>query len=212
MLGFDFNKQLTTRFEFISGICTLWVMKLLFAAHLSLLALIFLGGCATPAPNAEFVKTVNFSSLETFSYKHSLISGMDFRESEEMLLEELSELVIVSELQARGFEQAEENADFYAVVKWKKAVSSYPSPFNHVDGAYDSFNRRDNPTYKFNSRMHVTLEIYESSTRNLFWRNDLPNIFDAIRMTEERVAESLKRSIKNFPDRIEKDPNLPDIE
>lgn len=187
-------------------------MKRLLAANICFLALILLGGCATPTSNSEFVKTINFSSLETFNYKHSLISGMEFRESEEMLLEELSELTIISELQARGFELSEDNADFFAVVKWRKAVSSYPGRFDNIDGFQDSLNRRNNPTNKFGSRMHLILEIYESSTGNLFWSNDLPNIFDTIQITEGRIVDSLRRSIKNFPDRIEKDPNLPDIE
>ena len=76
----------------------------------------------------------------------------------------------------------------------------------------EALNDRDNPSYRFASRLHLTVEIYESSTRNLFWRKDLPNIFDAVQLTEERVVESLRRAVENFPHRIEKDPNLPDIE
>lgn len=187
-------------------------MKYTLASFFSVLALVFWSGCATPQPNAEFVKTVNFSSLDTFEYKHTLITGLDFRDSEELLLEDLSEQTIVSELQARGFELSEGEADFFAVVKWRKAVSSYPGPFDHVDGFSDSLNRRDHPTYKFNSRLHLTLEIYESSTRNLFWTKELPNIFDSLQLTEERVVDSLERAIQNFPNRIEKDPTLPNIE
>jgi hypothetical protein len=187
-------------------------MKYLVAPMTAFAAILLLTGCATSNPHSEFVKTVNFSSLDTFSFKHSLISGMDFRESEEMLLEQLTERTITSELLNRGFELSADSGDFYAVVKWKKAVSSYPGPFDHIDGFSDSLNRRDNPAYKFNSRMHLTLEIYEASTRNLFWRNELPNIFDSVQLTEERIVESLKRSIRNFPNRIEKDPNLPSIE
>jgi hypothetical protein len=56
------------------------------------------------------------------------------------------------------------------------------------------------------------LEIYESGTGNLFWSKDLPNIFNALQLTEERVVDSLKLAIKNFPQHIEKDPNLLNIE
>jgi hypothetical protein len=166
----------------------------------------------TPAPNSEFVKTINFSTLDTFSYKHTLVSGLDFRKSEELLLEKLSEETITRELQKRDFEPVESDADFFAVVKWRKAVSSAPNAFYHVDGAAASYNRRNSPTYQFASRIHLTLEIYESSTGNLFWRRDLPNIFDSIQMTQERIEMSLERAIENFPQRIEKDPNLPNIE
>lgn len=179
-------------------------------AALSLLSL-FTGCMSTPAPNAEFINTVHFSALDTFSYKHTLVSGMDFRESEEMLLEELSERVIREELQARGFESVESNADFYAVIKWKKAVSSYSNPFNHIDPVNEVMARRDAAAMRFASRLHLTLEIYQSSTRNLFWRKDLPHIFDALQLTEERIVDSLKRAIQNFPQHIEKDPDLPNI-
>jgi len=46
----------------------------------------------------------------------------------------------------------------------------------------------------------------------MFWRKDLPNIFDAVQFTEERVVESLKRAIDNFPERVENDPSLPNID
>lgn len=178
----------------------------------ALIAFSFLTGCSTTSQNSEFVKTVNFSSLDTFSFKHTLVTGMDFRESDEYLLEELSEQTIVSELQARGFELTEGDADFFAVVKWKKAVSNSANPFDHIDPYHEVHARRDDPSRMFASRMHLTLEIYESSTRNLFWRNELPNIFDAIQFTEERITDSLREAIKNFPQHIEKDPNLPNIE
>jgi hypothetical protein len=172
-----------------------------------------LTGCATPKekPNAEFVKSVNFTSLDTFSYKHTLISGMDFRQSEEYFLEELSDAVLSSELTSRGFEKVDSEADFYLVAKWKKAVSSYPGPFDSIDGPLDSLNRRDHPGYKFNSRMHLTVEVYHSENDALFWRADLPNIFDSIQFTEERITDSLKRAIKNFPSRVDKDPDLLNI-
>jgi len=180
---------------------------------ISLLALSFLMlGCASNSPNSEFVRTTNFSSLQTFSYKHTLISGMDFRKSEELLLEELSEATMLNEFSARGFLISEAESDFYIVVKWKKAVSSYPSMFDSIDGPTSGLARREEASYQFGSRLHLTVEVYESSTNELFWRNDLPNIFDAIQLTEERVIASLKRAVQNFPQRVEQDPNLPVIE
>lgn len=170
-------------------------------------------GCATPQPHSEFVKTVNFSSLDTFSYKHTMVTGMEFRDSEKRLLETLSEATISSELQALGFEAVGDRAeaDFFAVVKWKKAVSSSVNAFQHIDPYREVMARRETAT-QFASRIHLTLEIYETESGNLFWRKDLPNIFDALQLTEERVVDSLKRAIKNFPEHIEKDPNLPNIE
>ena len=173
---------------------------------------LFFAGCVSHSPNAEFVNTITFSSLQTFSYKHTLITGMDFRKSEELLLEQLSEETLVEAFKARGFELVESGGDFYVVTKWKKAVSSYPGIFDSIDGPVESLERRDNPTYRFASRLHLTVEIYETATHNLFWRKDLPNIFDAVQFTEERVIESLQLAVENFPERVEKDPDLPDIE
>lgn len=178
---------------------------------LLLLTLLFTG-CASTDSRSEFFNTITFSTLETFSYKHTLISGMDFRDSEELFLEELSEQTLVSAMKTRGFEQVDgQESDFYIVTKWRKAVSSYPDMFDHIDSPMDSMNRRDNPSYRFASRLHLIVEVYEASTGNLFWRKDLPNIFDAVQFTEERVVDSLRRAIKNFPERVEKDPSLPDI-
>lgn len=180
-------------------------------APLALLCL-FSGCMSTPPPNVEFVKTINFTSLDTFSFKHTLVSGMNFRESEGILLEQLSEQTITNQLEARGFEAVDANSDFYAVVKWKKSFSPYADPFDHIDPYMEVMGRRDDHAKRMATRLHLTLEIYESSTRNLFWRNDLPNIFDAIQLTEGRVVDSLKFAIKNFPEHIKKDPKLPNIE
>jgi hypothetical protein len=186
-------------------------MKIRFKA-LSLIATLgMLVGCATTEPYSEFVKTVNFSTLDTFHFKHTLVAGLDFRDSEKRLLEELSEQTISSELRALGFEEAGSEADFFAVVKWKKAVSTSYNAFQHIDPYTEVMARREQAA-QFASRLHLTLEIYETDSGNLFWRKDLPNIFDAIQLTEERVVDSLKRAIGNFPEHIEKDPNLPNIE
>ena len=168
--------------------------------------------CINTSPHSEFVKTVNFSSLDTFSFKQTLITGMDFRESDELLLEELSRQIIFEELQLRGFEPDPDAADFFAVVKWKKSVSIYANPSDHIDPYNMVIARRNDSSSRFAPRLHLTLEIYESNTHNLFWRNELPNIFDALQLTEKRVADSLKLAIKNFPQHIVKDPNLPNIE
>jgi len=179
---------------------------------LTLLA-ILLSGCVSNDSRSEFVKTITFSSLDSFSYRHTLVTGMDFSKSEKRMLEDLSEATLSAELLARGFEEtAEAGSDFFVVTKWQKAVSSYPDAFDSIDGPLDAMNRRDNPSYRFAARLHVAVEIYESSTGTLFWRKDLPNIFDAVQLTEERVVDSLKRAIENFPEWVEKDPGLPDIE
>lgn len=171
-----------------------------------------LTGCATSGPHSEFVKTTDFSSLQTFTYRHSLVSGLEFRESEERLLKQLSETTLVDVLQERGFRQVSNEPDFYAVIKWRKAVSSYPDAFDSIDGPVESMRRRENPSYRFASRLHLVVELYENDTDEAFWRKELPNIFDATRLTEERIVDSVERAVANFPERIKKDPDLPDIQ
>lgn len=175
-------------------------------------SLVFLFGCATTSDHSEFVRTVTFSSFQSFDYKHTLVTGMDFRESEEMMLEELSETSLKQLFEARGFSQVSEAPDFYVVAKWQKAVSSYPDIFDQIDGPLESIDRRDNPSLRFASRLHLTVEAYEAKSDALFWRKELPNIFDATQFTQERIVASLERAVKNFPERVEKDPSLPDIE
>jgi hypothetical protein len=177
------------------------------------LAIVFLAGLfsgcmSIQSPNAEFVQSINFSALDTFSYKHTLVSGMDWRDSEKNVAEDRSENVLSAELLSRGFEQVDEGADFYVVTKWRKAVSSYPGVFDHIDDAYEALTDHRKPTHKISVRHTLIVELYDSSTGNVFWRNELPNIFDAIQFTEERITKSLERAIKKFPAHIEKDPNL----
>ena len=205
-----FIKQ--SKFETFILFYSLCCMNLVASLLLTLVILTFFTACVNTSPYSEFVETVKFSSLDTFSFEKTLITGMDFRESEELLLEELSKQIIVEELQLRGFEPDPADADFFAVVKWKKSVSIYANPYDHIDPYSKVIDRRDDPTSRFASRLHLTLEIYENSTRNLFWRKKLPNIFDALQLTEKRVTDSLKLAIKNFPQHIVKDPNLPSIQ
>jgi len=175
-------------------------------------AAMILAGCASSPTNDEFVKTVDFSSLQTFGYRHTLISGFDWREAEKITLETRSEEVLSEGFRERGFEEAGEGGDFQVVAKWRKAVSSSSNIFDSIDGPMAEMNDRNKPGYQFAPRLNLTVEIYESATGNLFWREELSNLFDANEFTDERVVASLERAIRNFPERVEKDPNLPDLQ
>jgi len=169
-------------------------------------------GCVSNKTDSEFVGTITFSSLDTFSYKDTIVTGLDFREFEERQLQDLSGQIVPEAFSAKDFERVESGGDFFVVTKWEKAVSNYPDPFDHVDGATEFFERADRPSHRFGSRIHLTVEVYESSSGKLFWRKHLPNIFDSVQFTEERVVAALQRAAKNFPVRVPKDPNLPNIE
>ena len=160
-----------------------------------ILCVVFLTGCASfevTRPGGDFVRSTDFSPLDTFSYKHTMVSGMAFRlSSQEMVMKELSEKVLTQELVARGFEAVGEGADLYVVSKWRKEINM---------SAAESV------------RFSLNVELYDGATNTVFWRAELPYIFNAMEWSEERVSQTLRIAIENFPDRIEKDPNLPNIE
>ena len=175
----------------------------------------FLTGCATLKPTrtpGDFVRSIHFSPLNSFSYDRTVVSGMNYRNVEEAALNTLSEQVLKKELRARGFEAIESNGDFYVVVKWHKQISSYAGLFDSVEGPTSTMHRRYDGNSSTAVRVSLTVEIYNTTTNEIFWRAELPNIFDAIQFSEARVAQSLSRAIQQFPERIEKDPNLPNIE
>ena len=180
-----------------------------------LLFAVFLTGCATLKPTrtpGDFVRSIHFSPLDSFSYDRTVVSGMNYRNVDEAALNTLSEQVLKKELRARGFEAVESNGDFYVVVKWHKQISSYAGLFDSVDGPTSTMHRRHYGDSSTAVRVSLTVEIYDSATNEIFWCAELPNVFDAIQFSEARVAQSLSRSIQKFPERIEKDPNLPNID
>lgn len=173
--------------------------------------ILFIAGCATPGPYSEFVRTINFSPLDTFEYRHTLISGMDFRAAEEHIIKTRSESVLVDALRERGFTAVEENADFFVVTKWKKGVSIAPSRYAPINEPDTDFNRRLQNDLMYGVIVEMTVEIYESASGELFWRKKLPHVCDALQFSESRVEAALLQAIQNFPQRIEKDPNLPSL-
>jgi hypothetical protein len=172
-------------------------------------------GCGTfeqTRSPGDFVRSTNFSPLDTFRYQETILSGTPLRDYQEAGLLEISEQVLSDELRARGFEAVDSDADFYAIVKWSKALSSYMVFFDSVDGPTATMARSSSGSSKATVRFTLTVEFYEAASDDLFWRAELPNIFDAIQSTDTRVEQSLVRAIQNFPQRVEKDPNLPNIE
>ena len=183
-----------------------WLAVLLCAALLS--------GCAgiEPHSSGEFVKSVYFSPLDTFRYERSETGGMQWRDSERSLTEALSERVLSEELAARGFTQVDQSADFYVLAKWQKRLSTHSGFFDHIDGASARITDSRDPDYRPVVRYNLVVEIYQTASDTLFWRADLPNLFDATQYTEDRVVASLRRAIRDFPPRVEKDLSLPNFQ
>jgi hypothetical protein len=81
-----------------------------------------------------------------------------------------------------------------------------------INGPRVELNRADDPGGNFAVRWHLTLQAYNAADDALFWEKKLPNLFEAIELAEWRIQASVERGIKNFPLRVEVDPNLPSIE
>ena len=179
------------------------------------LILVFcLSSCVTNHRFSEFVKTINFTNLDFFAVDKILLTGLDFRKSDQLILEKLSEEIISYELSSLGFVPATRtvDADFYVIITWRKALSFYSNPTDHIDPYAQVLARKDDRVGRFTPRLNLLLEMYSNSKNEVFWRKELPNIFDAPELTENRVKDSLKRAIKEFPARVIKDPNLPTIQ
>lgn len=173
---------------------------------------LILAGCVNSSPHREFVKTVTFSSLQTFHYEHTLIVGANWKGTDRILLEKVSGKAVRDVLQSKGFEDSSNEGDFFVVVKWRKALGPTPTIANHVDGPSEFFRNRDGPGKGFASRVSLSVEVYETDGEEAFWISDKPYVFDAIQLSESRAEDSIKAALANFPDRIERDPSLPNIE
>jgi hypothetical protein len=171
---------------------------------------VLLTGCASlesTRSSGDFVRSIDLSIFDTFSYQDTVVSGTAFRVFQELEITELSNQVLREALTTRGYEAVESAGDFYVVAKWHKAVSAYAGIFDSVDGPTSAMNRRNNANSSGAVRVTVIVELYETATDDLFWRAELPNIFDAIQYSGKRVSRSLRRAIQDFPDRVETDPN-----
>lgn len=170
-------------------------MKCICYYPIALLCVCLLSGCASfevSSLSGDFVRTTLFSSLDTFQYKHTLVSGMAFRQdSQEMVLKQVSERVLSEELVARGFEAVSEDVDFYVVTKWRKEIN-----LSAVEVV----------------RFSLIIELFEAATQKVFWRAELPHILSAMQWSEDRITVTLRQAIESFPERIEKDPNLPNLQ
>ena len=190
-------------------------MKFIHPFSVAVLLCVLLTGCASlesTRTSGDFVRSVDISRLDTFSYQETVVSGAAFRDSQELEMRELSNQMLSDSLTARGYEAVESGGNFYVVTKWHKALSTYAGLFDSVDGPSATMNRRSNLNSPVAVRVTVIVEVYETATDDLFWRSELPNIFDAIQYSRKRVSRSLSRAIQNFPDRVETGSDFPSIE
>jgi hypothetical protein len=185
-------------------------MKSVHLFSFAVMLCMLLTGCASlesTRSSGDFVRSIDLSIFDTFSYQDTVVSGTAFRDFQELEITELSNQVLREALTTRGYDAVESGGDFYVVAKWHKALSAYAGIFDSVDGPTSAMNRRNSTNSSGAVRVTVIVELYETATDELFWRAELPSIFDAIQYSGKRVSRSLRRAIQDFPDRIETDPN-----
>jgi len=137
----------------------------------------------------DFVKPTDMSSLDSFRYQHTMVSGMvDRRSSQALVMKKLSEQVLTRELSQRGYASAGQEADFYIVSKWRKEINL---------SAAEAV------------RFSLIVEFYDTANKSLFWRAELPYIFNALQWSDARVSQTLRLAIQNFPDHTPTVSELP---
>lgn len=161
----------------------------------TLFCAILMAGCASfesIGNYGDFSRPTDMSSYDSFRYDHTMISGMVYRNRpQELVMKSLSEQVLTQEFSQRGYASAGQDADFYVVSKWRKEVNMSAAAV---------------------VRFSLIVEIYESSNKTLFWRAELPYIFNAMQWSEERVSQTLRLAVQNFPEHYSKVTELPSVE
>ena len=173
-------------------------MPVRFHFRLCLVALFFvalLSGCASFESTTlvgDFVKPTDMSPLDSFRYEHTMVSGMlGLRSTQAMVMKELSENVLTQELSQRGYASAGQEADFYIVSKWRKEINL---------SAAEAV------------RFSLIVEFYDAANKSLFWRAELPYIFNALQWSDARVSQTLRLAVQNFPDYMAKVSELPTVD
>ena len=95
-----------------------------------------------------------------------------------MVMKELSENVLTQELSQRGYASAGKEARFYVVSKWRKEIN-----WSATEAV----------------RFSLIVELYNAANQSLFWRAELPYIFNAIQWSDARVSQTLRLAVQDFP-------------
>lgn len=177
-----------------------------------LFVLSLLGGCTTSQKYSEFVQDITFSRLQTYSYAGVETDGARWKDAQVEVLNQLGDEVLSAEMDERGFRYAESGADFYVMTRWVKAVTLQDNYSKHSVGLSALRQDTHEQAGGLALRCRLSVEVYEGASGRLFWKKEMPDVFDAIDFTESRVRHALRRAIRGFPECVERDPNLPDLQ
>jgi len=165
--------------------------------------------CATtpPAPTyEEFVRTVNFTPFDTYAIEEVAMRAETFQWMEAGAAEKATRAALQAAFVERGFERAGGEADLLCRATWRKTRRREPSGAAPPDAENDAASGGDPGQRVF----VVTVEIADAESGKTFWRSRERLVGEA-RADAEGIRRAVRKAMRDFPDRVEKDPDLPNL-
>ena len=173
---------------------------------------VFLSACiSTDRHPGDFVQTTNFHILQSFSIGEVQLSGMEWTEPMSNSLTETPRTELAAQLKRCGFPDDGSGADFIVRADWKKALKLKLRTRNIFDEVPE-MSRRDEDRFRPQVLCSLTVELYNPKEDVVFWRAEMPDCLDVLRVNEKNIVAVIKKAMASFPQRIELDPNLRTIE
>lgn len=173
---------------------------------------LFFSACISPErPPGDFVETTDFHKLQSFGAGSINLSGMDWDESTAANLRASTKSALNAALAEQGFKYSDDKADFVVRANWKKALRAEIKARSILD-TVPEMQERSEHFVRPRVMCSLTVELYDPKRDLVFWRSNLPNCLEALRLNEKRVAAVIQTAMTGFPERIEIDPNLLSIE
>jgi hypothetical protein len=181
----------------------------------------FFCGCTTPKsePFGEFIRSVNFTHMDNSRIEilpsQDLTKTLSVVEMEAVLA--ATSLGIESMLTAKGFAIVSEykpEADFIVRAQWIDVHNNaepvaMPTLQTNPDDFEVTRMRTDLPATP--GGFKLVLEIADAHSGNVFWRAFTPPATILFKPNAQSAETSAMRLMENFPQRVEKDPNLPNL-
>jgi hypothetical protein len=160
---------------------------------LASLSLLLLAGCSSLSVGTDYDTKADFSAYKTWSFAGGTTN--DERISKE-LLEDRLEKALPPALAARGLTAAEPGdlkVSYYAAVKDKIDIATYPSTYRHWQGE----------TYVTQyEEGTLILDLVDAKDQRLVWRGtarDEVNLLAAPEEREAKLREAITKLLEQYP-------------
>lgn len=189
--------------------------------HLSLaLVALLIAGCATQsnAPHAEFVRSVDFTHFDIAKVTVSAAEDPSNVLSEVAweAVNTSTDAAIRQALTDKGFElvtETDAQNDLRVSANWRarQVESSTATPPLLQLNPSDPDRPLQPPQPSARGGFQLVIEIADAYSGNVFWRSVTPARSALFAPTAESAASNALKLMKPFPNRVEKDPDLPHI-